>query len=266
MWYMQVVTHWEKSKPNGCRFLRIPDFLVQMVLVRCPPSGKHIQQTPEKGRTVGMEWYCRVFGRGYELLGGAREPLYCSHAPDGSPDPWTPPRLEELRSILEIVRAWHAHNTQQAGTAKEQASRGFSHQLFWDTQMMIEGFLGLLSDLRQRHGCYVVRARMLNQDSLESLFGRIRAACGSGKDPSMLKVVQAVPRAEAAAQARAGLQLGYRQARETNSGQAGQVGPAAATAPAAAAGVSPPWLERQRIHLPSDFHERCRRARGAKLS
>ena len=62
--------------------------------------------------------------------------------------------------------------------AKERAARGFSHQLLWDTQIMIEGFLGLLSDLHARHGGFIVRVRMLNQDSLESLFGRIRMACG----------------------------------------------------------------------------------------
>ena len=208
---------------------------------------------------MGMEWYCRIFGRCYQLLGGSQEPLFCSHTADGSAvHPWTPPRLDELHSILAIVRAWHAHNSQLPGTPKERASRGFSHQLFWDTQMMIEGFLGLLADLQQRHGSYVVRTRMLNQDSLESMFGRIRMACGSGKDPNLFKVVHTVPRVEAIAQARAGLAIGYQQQRATNSGQAGQVGPIVP--------MSPAWLERQRIRLPPDFAQRCLTARGQLAS
>jgi hypothetical protein len=222
-----------------------------LVLQRCPPDARHTPRKPEYGRTVGMEWYCRVFGRLYELLGGSRQPLYCSHDQDGvSPHLWTPPRLDEMRAILSIVRAWHAHNAQLPGlSAKQRASRGFSHQLFWDTQIMIEGFLGLLDDLKQRHGRYVVRARMLNQDSLESLFGRIRAACGSGHDPTMIKVLQAAPRAEAVALARANLR--------TNVAGAGRVGVAPAKA-------DPAWLQRLRIVLPppAEFAQRCRTARG----
>ena len=78
-WIKKVVTHWEKSKPDGCRFIRIPDFLVQLILEKCRPPAPYAQQSPERGRTVGMEWYCRVFGRCYELLGGSHQPLYCSH-------------------------------------------------------------------------------------------------------------------------------------------------------------------------------------------
>ena len=255
-WIKKVVTHWEKSKRGGARHLLVPDFLIQLILARCPPPAPHQQQQPERGATCGMEWYCRVFGRVYELLGGSHEPLFRSHAKDGSGlCRLTPPRLEELQAALSIVRAWHAHNSQLPGlSAKQRASHGFSHQLFWDTQMMIEGFLGLLADLQQRHGGYVVRARMLNQDSLESLFGRIRMACGSGRDPSLLKVVQAVPREEDRALARAGMRAGYARARSTNSGQVGQVGGASGP---------PAWLDRRRIVLPTDFARRCMLARSA---
>ena len=91
--------------------------------------------------------------------------------------------MQELRDILALVRAWHAYNAARPNLAAGQKSaRGFSHQLLWDTQIMIEGFLGLLSDLQVRHGSFIVRVRMLNQDSLESMFGRIRMACGSGND------------------------------------------------------------------------------------
>ena len=175
-WIKKVVTHWEKStaKAGAARYLVLPDFIVQLILKRCPPPPPHLQQCPEpRDSTAGMECYCRLFGRVYSLLGGSDQPFYRSHtaAGSGAPCQLTPQRLEELRSILEIVRAWHAHNAQLPGlTAKQRAARGFSHQLFWDTQIMIEGFLDLLTDLQQRHSRFVVRARMLNQDSLESLF------------------------------------------------------------------------------------------------
>ena len=254
-WIKKVVTHWEKSKPNGPRYLRVPDFLVQLVLERCPPDPRHTPRKPEYGRTVGMEWYCRVFGRVYELLGGSRQPFYCSHDEDKVSPHWpTPPRLAELEAALSMVRAWHAHNMQLPNlTAKQRSSRGFSHQLFWDTQMMIEGFLGLLADLQQRHGRYVVRARMLNQDSLESLFGRVRMACGSGRDPSLLKVMQAVPSEEDKALARAGIRNTNSRAGDarTNSGQAGRFG-------------EPDWMPHQRIVLPdrAAFARLCAAVRG----
>ena len=246
-WIKKVVTHWEKSKPGGVRYLRIPDFLVQLVLSRCPPPDGHVHRNPEYGSSCGMEFYCRVFGRLYMLMGASRQQHYES---------LTDERLQELRDILAIVRAWHAHNAQVVGeTAKQRASRGFSHQLFWDTQMMIEGFLGLLHDLASRHGgMFNVRVRMLNQDSLESLFGRVRMSCGSGRDPSMLKVLQAIPREEAKALATAGLHASGRAVSMTNSGQAGIV-------PAAVKGTPGAWVERLRIRLPLDFARQCLDAR-----
>ena len=103
---------------------------------------------------------------------------------------------------------------------------------------MIEGFLGLLSDLQVRHGSFIVRVRMLNQDSLESLFGRIRMACGSGNDPTMLKVLQSATRAEDVAVANAGIR-NRRTEQNTNSGQAGAVG---LPRPGA-------WIDRHRVVL-----------------
>ena len=217
-WVKKVVTHWEKSKQGGkpgARHLRIPDHLVQLVLRRCPPPAPHAHQSPERGATVGIEWYCRVLGRCYAIMGGAHQPRF-QRLDD--------PRLQELRDILALVRAWHAYNAARPGlTAAQKAARGFSHQLLWDTQIMIEGFLGLLSDLHARHGSFIVRVRMLNQDSLESLFGRIRMACGSGNDPTMLKVLQSATRAEDVAMARADIR-NRRIEQNTNSGQAGAVG------------------------------------------
>jgi len=239
-WVKKVVTHWEKSKPGGARHLKIPDYLVQIILKRYPPPAPSVLRQPEWGKTVGIEWYCRVFGRCYALMAATRQPYYRS---------LEDPRLQELRDILAIVRAWHEYNAQLPDlTPKERASRGFSHQLFWDTQIMIEGFLGLLDDLQSRHTGFVVRVRMLNQDSLESLFGRILMACGSGNDPSLLKILQAAPRAEAVAQANAGIKNARAQAR-TNSGQAGAV----------TIGQPGSWINRLRIVLPHGFgaNETC---------
>ena len=246
-WVKKVVTHWEKSRPGGARHLRIPDHLVQVVLRRCPPPAPHTaQQSGERGDTVGMEWYCRVFGRCYTLMAATRQPYYRS---------LDDARLQELRDILAIVRAWHKYNAQLPDlTAKERSSRGFSHQLYWDTQIMIEGFLGLLDDLDSRHGSFVVRVRMLNQDSLESLFGRIRMACGSGNDPSIVKMLSAVIRAEDAAEARGGIKNARLMVR-TNSGQAGGLqGPAWAVAAPAATGQPGAWMDRLRIVLPHTWN------------
>jgi len=232
-WVKKVVTHWEKSKRDGkpgARYLRIPDHLVQPVLKRCAPPAPHVHQSLERGGTVGIEWYCRVLGRCYAIMGGAHQPRF--HRLDD-------PRLQELRDILALVRAWHAYNAARPNLAAGQKSaRGFSHQLLWDTQIMIEGFLGLLSDLQVRHGSFIVRVRMLNQDSLESMFGRIRMACGSGNDPTMLKVLQAATRAEEVAIARADIR-NRRIEQSTNSGQAGAVG---LPQPGA-------WIDRHRIVL-----------------
>ena len=239
-WVKKVVTHWEKSKAGGTRHLQIPDYLVQLVLSRCPPPAPHAAQRPERGDTVGMEWYCRVLGRCYTLMAATRQPYYRS---------LDDPRLQELRDILALVRAWHEYNAQLPDlSAKERSSRGFSHQLYWDTQIMIEGFLGLLDDLHSRHGSFVVRVRMLNQDSLESLFGRIRMACGSGRDPSMVKMLQATIRAEDVAEAQAGVKNARIMAK-TNSGQAGGIGWGPAPA-AAQPGAPGDWMERLRIRLP----------------
>lgn len=38
-WVKKVVTHWEKSKPGGCRYLVVPDFLVQLVLAHTQREG-----------------------------------------------------------------------------------------------------------------------------------------------------------------------------------------------------------------------------------
>jgi hypothetical protein len=79
---------------------------------------------------------------------------------------------------------------------KERARWGLSHQLYFDLQLMIEGTLGLLHDQIERWGSVCLKLRRLSQDSLESLFGAIRYACGGGNHPQLLTVAQAAKRCE----------------------------------------------------------------------
>ena len=57
--------------------------------------------------------------------------------------------------------------------------------------MQIEGFLAMLEDQIERHGDCCVLPRLISQDSLESLFGCIRHACGGSNHPEFLKVAAA---------------------------------------------------------------------------
>ena len=113
------------------------------------------------------------------------------------------------------------HVGELTGTSAGERHRQFlSHQLFWDMQSMIEGFIGLVEYREQRWGgCAGVRARSCSQDSLESLFGRLRMACGSGQAVSMIKAVQALPREDARTEAR------WAARASTNSGRSGSVAP-----------------------------------------
>ena len=150
------------------------------------PLGK--TWADDSSTTTGEEWYIRFFRRCYDLLASSQQDLY------ESADPLLEPRMRELRDILTTIRAWHAtmeHVGDLTGTRAGERHRQFlSHQLFWDMQSMIEGFIGLVEYREQRWGgCAGVRARSCSQDSLESLFGRLRMACGSGQAVSMIKAV-----------------------------------------------------------------------------
>jgi len=68
--------------------------------------------------------------------------------------------------------------------------------------MQIEGFLDMLHDQVKRHGSCCVLPRLISQDSLESFFGSLRYACGSGNHPELLKVINAVLAVEAQREAR----------------------------------------------------------------
>lgn len=163
---------------------------------------------------MGEEFYIRVFRRCYDLLASRSQTNYNSVHDS---------RIEELRTILALVRAWYQCNEHFGNVAqlsKTECHKKFlSHQLYWDIQLMIEGFIGLVQYREQRWGLgnADVRARNCSQDSLESLFGRLRMACGSGQAVSMSKAVQALPREDQRTQVR----WSYKVRQTTNSGRSG---------------------------------------------
>jgi hypothetical protein len=265
----KLCNHFEKSssKAGSSRDLRIAEHLLQMILGLHAPPDPIPRPQSETGDTVGEEWYCRVFGRLYDLMASSQQPLYFGL--DG--DKYTTDRVSELRATLKIVRAWSSYTAAaawpgsgagSAATPKERSSRFLSHQLYFDIQMMLEGFLGLLK-YRERHGAEgAVCVRNLSQDSLESLFGRLRASCGSAKDPNMLKAVQVLPGLQKQAEERHERRSRVR-ADRTNSGRAGSTAQVVAAPTANAKEVK--WLTKHRIVLPSDadFKRKCEEAEAA---
>jgi len=142
-------------------------------------------------RTQGEEAFIYLFGRVYEHFVDAK-PYMAKSKEQLERDA----RVIELRFLLKVLRGWHTYNaTVDVGAtvpAAERAKWGVSHQLFFDFQLEIEGFLGLLHDQLERHGSVCLLPRRLSQDSLESLFGCLRYACGGGNHPELLKVANGV--------------------------------------------------------------------------
>ncbi len=101
-------------------------------------------------------------------------------------------------------------------SAAERAEWGLSHQLFFDVQLEIEGFLGLLRDQIEVHGSICLLPRRLSQDSLESFFGCVRYACGGGNHPELMKVVNSVEPVEKRILAKRRVQASRK--RKTNTG------------------------------------------------
>jgi hypothetical protein len=213
----KVVNHWEKSASSGTRrHLRVPEFIMQAILKHFPPPGMAASPDLNWNHTpwhsAGEEFYIRLFRRVYDLLASRRQTLY---------DSVTDSRIGELKTALQLVRAWYECN-EHIGEVLEMSatdchSHFLSHQLYWDIQCMIEGFIGLIQYRETRWGKAAVRARNCSQDSLESLFGRIRMACGSGQSVSMIKAVQALPREDARTQVRWAAKC----RNNTNSGRSG---------------------------------------------
>jgi hypothetical protein len=224
----------------------LPDFLVQLVLQLFEPPGPDgAQKSPiPAGSSAGEECFARVFGRLYDLMASSHQPpYYHGREPLGQPDP----RIAELLGILALIRAWHKYNLAAYGNTNASnkprpAWHFLSHQLYFDTQLMIEGFVGLLTYLEQRDGVIRIIARKINQDSLESLFGHIRFNCGSGRDPNIFRVVHSATRVEDQRLQKAAQRKAYRA--RTNSGQAGSSEPVNG-------GTS--WLDGHRIRMPADL-------------
>lgn len=139
---------------------------------------------------------------------------------------------------------------------KNMASfHGLSNQLFFDVQMMVMGFIGLLQYMEAEYGIIAMIARKLNQDSLESLFGHLRFLCGGGSDPNIFKAVHALPTVEA----QRGIKLTSARFRKFNSSKR----PASPPAPAADPRASN-WLAGHRIRVvDAHFAQVCSTARAA---
>ena len=221
----KIVNNFEKSSARAgtTRNLNIPNFIIQELLQHYPPPGNKTAND-DTHTTTGEEFFIRLFRRCYDLLASRNQTNY------NSADPIREPRIQELKTILQIVRDWHACNdkigTDQGARKGEYHKHGLSHQLFFDVQCMIEGFIGLVEYRESRWVTANVRARACSQDSLESLFARLRMACGSGQAVSMMKAVQALPRIDAQTQVRARVAAVI--ARSTNSGRSGSIAPGAA--------------------------------------
>ena len=112
-----------------------------------------------KARSDVTSGLLRSMGRAYTLLTHR-------HPYDGNP---ANPYIKELQFILSVVRnKWHQYNMTMrvAGEQPSNAERqkwGLSHQLLFDFECMIEGFIGLLADLESRYKKVAVLARKINQ-------------------------------------------------------------------------------------------------------
>lgn len=241
---------------NTSRDMLLPDYLVQMVLASHPHPGR--QPGPERGETVGWECYIRLFGRLWELLGDSRQPAYWTA------DPAKDPRLRELKDILRIVQFWHEFNSKakanEGKTKMQRAAMGLTHQLFYDTHSLIDAWLRLLKSFEQSHTTFSILARRVCQDSLESLFGRMRQACGGQRDLSAKSIAEQLPKQEAKGRRKATRVKSLEQRRNasmggTDDGDAGTAAGDAGTAAAHAASsvaAPPSWLAEHRITLPAD--------------
>ena len=175
------------------RDMGIPDTYCQMVLQAHPQPGA--PPGPEVGETVGIETYVRVWARLWELLGDSHQPAFWTG--DAAKDL----RIRELEDILRWFQMWHEYNAGAAAYAgmekKERSAQGMTHQLYYDTHSMVDAFLRLLQALENDHpNGFRIFARRLCQDSLESLFGRLRQANGGQRDLSVKSIVDAVDKVE----------------------------------------------------------------------
>ena len=223
IWFVPDISHFLKKARNnfssshcagGTRNMYIPKVLANFILdqvpfgiearalasdddeLEPPPAQESPEYTPIAQlaqETEGEETYIIVMGRLYELMTDPM-PYYAGSVA-------REPRILELQFLLKWVKAWHRYNAVlQPGGPVDSADRGrwgLSHQLFFDLQCMVEGFVGLVDDLLQEHGSLALLASpTLNQDTLESLFGLLRYNAGGGRDVSVFKLMHGAGAAE----------------------------------------------------------------------
>ena len=252
-------THLEKSKTDHdrTRFLQAPIHLVEALdRLFPPPDGCSAARRKDDGGAVsGIVFYIRLVRRLYDLMASQHNTLY------QSADPAQEPRIAELLVILKLFRAWY-ETTERTGELNKAAPAGvafdyshklhfLSHQLYFDLQMMIEGFVGLLQyrEACWGVGCAAIRVRSAcTQDSLESLFGRLRYACGSGQGVSMMMAAANLPKQDTLTQMR------FRKAneRERAGFNSGRIASAATAGTPTRSGLN----DKYAISLPADFDSR----------
>ena len=209
IWFVPDPSHFIKKCTNnlekshvrvGSRRMMLPEPLVKMVLSQVDKSftshaaGSADASCSERGRPTlsrrqlppgpaaqcggartseGEECYLWLMGRAYTRL-THRKPY------DGNP---ANPRIKELEFILSVVRKWHQYNMTMRVAGGKQPSKaerqkwGLSHQLLFDFECMIEGFIGLLADLKSRYTKVAVLARKINHQAV-----MIRIRCLSALD------------------------------------------------------------------------------------
>ena len=202
------------------RRLLLPELLVDAIPSSIPPLFDFLPPTIESGGvgpgedTRGEEAYLYVMRRIYDLMN--------SHQPYVAGEQQREPRLLELRFLLKWLLAWRKYNdivdVGHHVSPTERAKWGLSHQLNFDFECAMEGFIGLINAMVSEYGTgrVAVRGRALNQDTLESMFSSLRYLCGGGSDPSVYQVMQGVQPAEE--QRRDKQQVTLSRKRKSNSG------------------------------------------------
>lgn len=200
----KAINNLESAWVGACekRRLLLPELLVTSILTSIPPlepQDGHRGQSLPRGDgpgedTCGEEAYLFLMRRIYDLM-NSYEPYYRGELQHE-------PRLIELRWCQKWLRAWRKFNeivdVGHVVSQTERAKWGLSHQLWFDLDLMIEGFIGLINSMVAEFGAgnVAVRGRAMNQDTLESMFSSLRYLCGGGSDPSAYQVMQCVDPAE----------------------------------------------------------------------
>ena len=214
--YVSTTTYQDGEK----RRLLLPELHADAIHASIPPlfNGPAPLRSGTAGpneETYGEEAYLYVMRRIYELMN--------SYEPYSAGEQQNEPRLMELRFILKWLTSWRKYNdlidVGHSVSATERAMWGLSHQLWFDLECSIEGFIGLINAMVANYGAgkVFVRGRALNQDTLESMFSSLRYLCGGGSDPSAYQVMASADPAEQ--QRRDKQQVTQSRKRKANSGE-----------------------------------------------